>query len=57
MLKNKDDVLPLSGQPKLFVQNMDSGVVAQFGTVAATPDEADLAILRLETPWYPIDTP
>jgi beta-glucosidase len=32
-------------------------VVAQFGTVVASPDEADLAILRLETPWYPIDTP
>ncbi len=56
LLKNKDDVLPLSGQPKLFVQNMDATVVAQYGTVVATPDEADLAILRLETPWYPIDT-
>ena len=56
LLKNKDDVLPLSGQPKLFVQKMDAAVVAQYGTVVATPDEADLAILRLETPWYPIDT-
>ncbi|MEJ2735910.1 MAG: glycoside hydrolase family 3 N-terminal domain-containing protein, partial [Anaerolineae bacterium] len=57
LLENKDDLLPLSGQPKLFVQNMDPAVVAQFGTVVASPDEADLAILRLETPWYPVDTP
>jgi beta-glucosidase len=56
LLKNKDDVLPLSGQPKLFVQNLDAAVAAQYGTVVATPDEADLAILRLETPWYPVDT-
>ena len=57
LLKNKDDMLPLSGQPKLFVQNMDAAIVSQYGTVVATPDEADLAILRLETPWYPVDTP
>jgi beta-glucosidase len=36
---------------------MDSAVVAQYGTVVAAPEEADLAILRLQTPWYPIDTP
>ena len=57
LLKNKDNILPLSGQPKLFVQNMDPAMAAQYGTVVATPEEADLAILRLETPWYPIDTP
>jgi beta-glucosidase len=57
LLKNKDDVLPLSGQPKLYVQNMESSVAAHFGTVVATPDQADFAIIRLETPWYPIDTP
>lgn len=57
LLKNKDNLLPLSGQPKLFVQNMDPAVAAQYGPVVATPEEADLAILRLETPWYPINTP
>lgn len=57
LLKNTDDVLPLSGQPRLFVQNMDAAVAAQYGTVVATPDEADFGILRLETPWYPVDTP
>ena len=56
LLENKDDLLPLSGRPKLFVQNMDPAVVAQYGTVVATTDAADLAILRLQTPWYPVDT-
>jgi beta-glucosidase len=36
---------------------MDPAVVEQYGTVVATPDAADLAILRLKTPWYPVDTP
>ena len=56
LLENKDDLLPLSGRPKLFVQNMDPAVVEQYGTVVATTDAADLAILRLQTPWYPVDT-
>jgi beta-glucosidase len=57
LLKNKGNILPLSGQPRLFVQNMDPAVAAQYGTVVTTPEAAELAILRLETPWYPIDTP
>ncbi|MEZ4641426.1 MAG: glycoside hydrolase family 3 N-terminal domain-containing protein [Chloroflexota bacterium] len=57
LLKNQDNLLPLSGQPKLFVKNIDPAAAAQYGTVVATPAEADLALLRLETPWYPLDTP
>ncbi|MCA9950575.1 MAG: glycoside hydrolase family 3 C-terminal domain-containing protein, partial [Anaerolineales bacterium] len=57
LLKNRDDVLPLSGQPKIFVQNLDPEVAAQYGKVVTAPEEADLAILRLQTPWYAVDTP
>jgi beta-glucosidase len=57
LLKNQNSDLPLSGRPKLFVQNIDPVVAAQYGTVVAAPAEAELAILRLETPWYPVDTP
>ena len=56
LLKNEGGVLPISGQPRLFVQNMDTAVVAQYSTVVGTPEEAELAIIRLETPWYPVDT-
>ncbi len=56
LLKNAGDVLPLAGRPKVFVQNMDSAVAGQYAEVAATPAEADFAILRLQTPWIPVET-
>lgn len=57
LLKNKDNVLPLSDRPKLFVQNIDPETAAHYSTLVTTPSEAELAVLRLETPWYPVDTP
>lgn len=57
LLKNEDDVLPLQGRPKLFVKNLEPSVAAVYGTVVDAPEAADYAILRLETPWYPVDTP
>ncbi|MCB8960786.1 MAG: glycoside hydrolase family 3 C-terminal domain-containing protein [Ardenticatenales bacterium] len=56
LLKNEDQALPLSGQPKLYVKNVAADVAAAYGTVVATPAEADFAILRLSTPWYPVET-
>jgi beta-glucosidase len=31
-------------------------VAAQYGTVVDDPTKADFAIIRLNTPWYPVDT-
>ena len=56
LLKNEDQVLPLRNQPKLFVKNIDAGIASQYARVVASPEEADLAILRLETPWVPVET-
>ena len=56
LLKNEDCVLPLAGRPKVFVKNIDSAKVGAFAEVVDTPAEADFAILRLETPWYPVET-
>ena len=56
LLKNRDDLLPLDNQTKIFVKNMDATVAAEYGQVVETPEEADFAILRLETPWIPVDT-
>ena len=56
LLKNEDQVLPLRNQPKIFVKNVDPAIASQYARVVATPGEADLAILRLETPWVPVDT-
>jgi beta-glucosidase len=56
LLKNAADTLPLRGQARIFVKNMDAAVAGNYAPVVETPDEADFAILRLETPWVPIDT-
>ncbi len=56
LLKNENGILPLQGQPKIYVENIDATVAAQYGQVAATPADANLAILRLNTPWYPVET-
>ncbi|MCA9997147.1 MAG: glycoside hydrolase family 3 C-terminal domain-containing protein [Anaerolineales bacterium] len=57
LLKNEGDVLPLAGGTKIFVKNLDAELAAQYGTVVDSPEAADFAILRLQTPWYPVDTP
>jgi len=54
LLKNDGAVLPLHGRPRVYVKNLKPEVAAQYAEIAASPEQADLAILRLETPWYPI---
>jgi len=56
LLKNENHVLPLQGGLKIFVKNMDPSVAAQYAEVVSTPEAADFAILRLETPWVPLET-
>jgi beta-glucosidase len=55
LLKNGNGVpaLPLTGRPKLYVENIAPAVAAAFGDVVATPEEADIAILRIGTPYEP----
>jgi beta-glucosidase len=56
LLKNEDRVLPLRGRPKLFVRNIDASVAGRYAEIVASPEEADFAILHLETPWVPVET-
>ncbi|MCX6050248.1 MAG: glycoside hydrolase family 3 C-terminal domain-containing protein [Chloroflexi bacterium] len=44
-------VLPLRGRPKIYIENIVPAVAATYGQVVATIAEADLAILRLHTPY------
>ena len=57
LLKNSGNVLPLSGKPQLFVKNISEETAGNYGELVDLPEEADLAIIRLETPWVPVDTP
>ncbi|WP_406280941.1 glycoside hydrolase family 3 protein [Embleya sp. NBC_00896] len=52
LLKN-ESVLPLAEGTRVYVQGVDAGVAAAYGTVVATPEEADVAILRIKTPFEP----
>ncbi|MBC9714738.1 glycoside hydrolase family 3 C-terminal domain-containing protein [Streptomyces sp. TRM66268-LWL] len=53
LLTNSARTLPVSGKRKLYVQNVDAAVAAEYGEVVAEPAQADLAVLRLRTPYEP----
>ena len=43
--------LPLSGQPKVYVEGLDPQSLAGWANVVLTPEEADVAIVRTSAPW------
>ncbi|MFU8827323.1 MAG: glycoside hydrolase family 3 protein [Brevefilum sp.] len=56
LLKNDRQILPLGGRPKLYIENISEDAVRQYANLAATPEEADLILLRLSAPWEPVDS-
>ena len=58
LLKNENTILPLKpGTLKIYVKNVDPKVAALYGTVVAKPEQADIAIVRISTPFYPVESP
>lgn len=58
LLKNENNVLPLKQNSlKIFVKNIKPEVAAKYGTVVSDPSQADIAIVRLNTPFYPVESP
>lgn len=51
LLTNTDALLPLSRGSKVYVEGIDSEVAGRYGTVVATPAEADVAIVRIAAPY------
>jgi beta-glucosidase len=51
-----DPVLPLSGRPTIYVEGIDPEVASAYGQVTSNLDEAEWAILRLNTPYQTRDT-
>jgi beta-glucosidase len=45
--------LPLKSGLKIYVKGIDVKKAAAFGLVVDTPEEADVAIIRIETPYKP----
>jgi beta-glucosidase len=55
LLKNENKILPLkTGSLKIYVKDIDSATAAKYGIVVKNPSEADVAIIRLSTPFYPV---
>jgi beta-glucosidase len=46
-------ILPLPGRPRIYVEKVDAAVAQRYGEVVAELADADLAIIRLETPYQP----
>ncbi|WP_405009934.1 glycoside hydrolase family 3 protein [Kitasatospora sp. NBC_01539] len=53
LLKNTDGLLPLPGRPRLFLQGVAPGTAAAYGRPVDDPADADLAVIRLDTPFEP----
>jgi beta-glucosidase len=53
LLQNKGKLLPLGGaKRKVWLHGIDAGVAARYGyTAVATPEQADLAIIRAAAPF------
>ncbi|MGN6249603.1 MAG: glycoside hydrolase family 3 protein [Ginsengibacter sp.] len=55
LLKNENKILPLkTGSLKIYVKDIDSTTAAKYGMVVKNPSEADVAVIRLSTPFYPV---
>ncbi len=55
LLKNEDRVLPLSlNELKIYIKNINPQLAANYGTIVDNPEDADIALIRLQTPNYQI---
>ncbi|BCW58613.1 glycoside hydrolase family 3 N-terminal domain-containing protein [Arthrobacter sp. StoSoilB20] len=50
---SESTVLPITGQPQIYVSNIDPAVAAQYGTITETPEQADIAVVRIKAPFEP----
>lgn len=50
LLKNANGLLPATAGKKIYVENIGAAVAARYGTVVNTPKEADIAIIRVDSP-------
>jgi beta-glucosidase len=58
LLKNENKTLPLhQSKLNIYIRNIDPKIASQYGNVVQDPKHADIAILRLNTPYYPVESP
>jgi len=55
LLKNEAHILPLTqNKLRIYIKNINPDIAAKYGTIVGDPKQADIAIIRLKTPSYPI---
>ena len=53
LLKNDGDVLPLRGNARVYVKGLDGAALPGTVSVADTPEDADVALVRMQAPYEP----
>lgn len=55
LLKNggSNPTLPLRAKPKIYIENINKEIAANYGDVVETPEQADFAIIRIAAPFQP----
>jgi beta-glucosidase len=48
---NSSFALPLNSKAKIYIENIDKSIASNYGNVVESLDEADIAILRIQTPY------
>ena len=61
LLKNPDTaskaVLPLLPDSLIvYAEGIDAAEISPYANIADSPKDADVAILRINTPWYPVES-
>jgi beta-glucosidase len=51
LLKNESGILPLRGEPRLFVDGIARDAAAAVGSVVDSPADAEVAVIRLAAPY------
>ena len=57
LLKNEGSILPLDQNIKVYPSGIDAKAISKYATIAATPEEADVIVLKFGTPFTPVEDP
>lgn len=53
LVQNNDEFLPLASGKRIYAEGFSPNAFGAYGTLVATPEEADVAIVRLKAPFTP----
>ena len=55
VLLKDDGLLPLGGRPRIYIEGVDAAALGDDAEVVGRPEGADVALIRLQTPYEPRD--